>query len=330
MSRRSLGTFGSFKVNNFFLFVALLMYGAFESGVPPRSAYPFLLLLGLLLLFPLSSDPLSRIPPDRLALWPLDTGSRVTLRLASLALSPVLWFALLLMIKAAPSLVLAFLTLVVAAQVAIAMAGRVARRPRWNPVRVVPALLRGMLTILDTYAAAALALAGGIYCRFTPNPDPAAATFLAMLVALALSTSTQSLFSLDGGPGATRYRLLPVRGWQILLAKDASHLAILFVLVLPLSPLPGLTFGLIALAIGHFPSVLSNIPLRRWRFAGGRVAIGAAQMLAGFTAGYGESQSGPIYFAAAAALCCLSAIWCGRIWEKRQARRPTPVGDDSE
>ena len=66
--RRDLGTFGGLKVNNFFFFVALLIYGALNSGLPPKSAYPFLLLLGLLLLVPLSSDPLSRIPPDRLAL----------------------------------------------------------------------------------------------------------------------------------------------------------------------------------------------------------------------------------------------------------------------
>jgi hypothetical protein len=75
--RRDLGTFASIKVNNFFLFVALLIYGALNSGLPPKSAYPFLLLLGLLLLFPLSSDPLSRIPPDRLALWPFNPAQRL-------------------------------------------------------------------------------------------------------------------------------------------------------------------------------------------------------------------------------------------------------------
>ena len=68
--RRDLGTFGSLKVNNFFFFVVLLVWGAVRSGMPPTSAYPFLLLLGLLLLVPLSSDPLNRIsagPPGFMA-----------------------------------------------------------------------------------------------------------------------------------------------------------------------------------------------------------------------------------------------------------------------
>jgi hypothetical protein len=231
--RRDLGTFGALKVNNFFFFVALLIYGALNCGLPPKSAYPFLLLLGLLLLFPLSSDPLSRIPPDRLALWPLGPAQLVALRVVSLALSPVLWFKVFLMLKTAPELALAFVALAIGAQLAIAFAGRLARRrPRWNPVRFVPwpgrtgQLVRNnarqLLAVLDVYIAVLLSLAGSLYRFLTPHPDAGAYPILAMLVALALSTCAQVLFRLDGGPGATRYRLLPLRGWQILLAKDAA------------------------------------------------------------------------------------------------------------
>jgi len=53
---RDLGTLQSVKINNLFLFVALLVYGALASGQPPKSAEPFFVLLGFLLLFPLSSD----------------------------------------------------------------------------------------------------------------------------------------------------------------------------------------------------------------------------------------------------------------------------------
>ena len=334
--RRDLGTFGRLKVNNFFFFVALLIYGALNSGLPPKSAYPFLLLLGLLLLFPLSSDPLSRIPPDRLALWPLGPAQRVALRVVSLALSPVLWFTVFLMLKTAPELALAFGALAIGAQLAIAFAGRLARRrPRWNPVRFVPGLparlpkwspgrtgqlvrnnARQLLAVLDVYIAVLLSLAGSLYRFFAPHPDAGAYPILAMLVALALSTCAQCLFSLDGGPGATRYRLLPLRGWQILLAKDAAFLAVLFILTLPLSPLPGLTFGLTALAIGHFPSVLLHLPQRRWRFTGGRAWLGAAQVLVGFTLGFAESQAGVVYFLAALAACAASAAWCGRLWDR--------------
>jgi hypothetical protein len=104
-----LATFEAVKVNNFFLFVALLIYGALESGMRPSSAEPFLLFLGFLLLFPLSSDPLDRIPPHRLASWPLARGQRFALRLASLGLSPVLWLTVAIMLLAAPPLALFFL-----------------------------------------------------------------------------------------------------------------------------------------------------------------------------------------------------------------------------
>lgn len=326
--RRDLGTFGSVKVNNFFLFVALLMYGALNTGLAPRSAYPFLLLLGLLLLFPLSSDPLRRIPLDRLALWPLSPAQRLALRLVSLGLSPILWLTLILLLKTAPELALFFLGMAVGTQALIVLSNRLASRaPQWNPVRHIPRLpgplgelvrnnMREMLSVLDPYLAALLSLAGSAYRFLGPSPDAAAFPILAMLVALALSTYAQGLFSLDGAVGMTRYRLLPLRGWQILLAKDAAYLGILLILVLPLSPLPGLTFGLAALGIGHFPSVLLRLPQRRWRFTGGRVLFGAAQILIGFALGYAEDHAGILYLAAAAAAWLCSTAWCGRHWDR--------------
>jgi len=331
-TRRDLGTFGSLKVNNFFFFVALLIAGALNSGLPPRSAYPFLLLLGVLVLFPLSSDPLSRIPPSRLAGWPLGPVQRLVLRVVSLALSPVLWLTVFLMLRTAPALAAAFVALAIAAQVAIAFGHGLARRaPRWNPVRAVPRLAgrtgellrnnwRAMLCVLDTYLGVALSVAGSLYRFLTPDPDPAAYPILAMLIALALSTYAQGLFSLDGGAGATRYRLLPLRGWKILAAKDAAYISILLVMVLPLSPLPGLTFGLTTLAIGHFPSVAWRLPQRRWRFTGGRAWLGVSQMLIGFTLGFAEAHGGPIYLLVAAAGCAASAAWCGWRWELRFRR----------
>ncbi len=45
---RDLGTLQSVKINNLFLFVALLVYGALASGQPPKSAEPFFVLLGFL------------------------------------------------------------------------------------------------------------------------------------------------------------------------------------------------------------------------------------------------------------------------------------------
>jgi hypothetical protein len=326
--RRDLAGLQSVKVNNFFLFVALLIWGALVSGVKPASSYPFLLLLGFLLLFPLSSDPLGRIPPNRLASWPLSGGQRFALRMASLALSPVLWLTVLLMLKTSASLALIFLVLASAIQGSLVLGRRVVgRAPAWNPWRYIPLLpgplggiirkdTRELLSVLDPYVAVLLSTSGSAYRLFRPEIDPAAFPMLALLVALALSTYAQSLFGLDSAAGATRYRLLPLRGWQILLAKDIAFLGVLFVLVLPLGPSPGMTFGLAALAIGHIPSVALRLPQQRWRFSSGRVAYGVAQGLAGFALGFGAWQAGVGFLLFTAAAWLLSLYFCGRSWDR--------------
>jgi len=66
-TRRDLAGYTLLRSNNFFLFVALLIWGSLVSGVEPTSSYPFLALLALLLFFPISSDPLEKIPEGRLA-----------------------------------------------------------------------------------------------------------------------------------------------------------------------------------------------------------------------------------------------------------------------
>jgi len=60
---------------------------------------------------------------------------------------------------------------------------------------------------------------------------------LTLVVMLTISTCAQSLFGLDGDGGLTRYRLLPIAGWQILAAKDLTFLLMALLLTLPLSPL---------------------------------------------------------------------------------------------
>jgi hypothetical protein len=80
---------------------------------------------------------------------------------------------------------------------------------------------REMLRTLDPYLAFILMACTEFY-RLSGKPlDPAAPRILALLVALALSTETQVLFGIDG-QGAERYRHFPIRGWQILLAKDLA------------------------------------------------------------------------------------------------------------
>ncbi len=328
---RDLGTFGSIKVNNLFLFVALLSYGALNSGLRPTSAYPFFVLLGFLLLFPMSSDPLGKLPPARLALWPLTAGQRVGLRLASMALSPMVWIGVLILARtASPLAALAFCGIAVGVQGAAALGRRAIRRdPHWNLLRHIPRLpgrlgglvrknIRELLSLLDPYAALLMSLGGGLYRLIAPHPDPEAFAIIGLLVALTMSTYAQSLFGLDLDSGMTRYRLLPLGGWEILLAKDIAFLAVLFVLLLPLDPGPGMTFGLVALALGHHSSVLLDLPQQRWRFTGGRLLpVGALQALGGVALGFLEHQRGLVVLLAAAVGYVVSLHYYGRRWERR-------------
>ncbi|HEV2447766.1 MAG TPA: hypothetical protein VGS58_17665, partial [Candidatus Sulfopaludibacter sp.] len=68
--------------NNFFIVSLLLL----------QKAGTFIyLIVGLVLLFPLSTDPLRKIPRSRLELWPLDAHERHLLRALSPWVNPVTW-----------------------------------------------------------------------------------------------------------------------------------------------------------------------------------------------------------------------------------------------
>lgn len=307
--RRDLGTFGSIVANNFFLFIALLMAGAFTAGVAPVSAYPYLALLLFLMLFPLAADPLAKIPAVRLGLWPLGPRQRLVLRAAALAVSPMLWLTVAVAIRLGrPRFALAVIV--------VPLLTHSLATPRWQPLRRVPAFgelmrnnLRQMLSVLDPYLAALIALFA-VFAHVRALEGGAAG--MAMLIALALSTYAQCLFSLDGPAGITRGRLLPIAPWRILLAKDAAYLAILLVLVLPVEPVAGLTCGLLALAIGRYPSVRYRLPVLRWRFTSGRVFFGSLQIAAG-AAAITQADHGWFVFALAAALWLISLFWGARM-----------------
>jgi hypothetical protein len=111
--------------------------------------------------------------------------------------------------------------------------------------------------------------------------------------------------------------LLPLRGWEILLAKDAAFLAVLLVMLLPLDAGPGMTFGLVALALGHHSSVLLELPQHRWRFTGGRLLpVGALQAVGGMAVGFVEYRRGWPVLAIATAGYLASLSYYGRRWER--------------
>ena len=94
--------------------------------------------------------------------------------------------------------------------------------------------LRGMLSTLDFYVALLLSVAALAYRTWGMKLSAEALMPMTLLIIVALSSYAQCLFGLDGESGLDRYRLLPVSGWQVLLAKDAAFMALAMLLVLPL------------------------------------------------------------------------------------------------
>lgn len=330
--RRDVGTFSSLGLNNFVFFIALMMYGAAESHMQPNSAYPLLLLMMIVVLFPLSSDPLDKVPPSRAALWPLSRRERVALRIGSLALSPVLWLAVILMLfkRVSPGVAVAFLTALIGVQaIGIVARAGLAHAPRKMALRWIPSFpgklgelirnhVRQLFQVLDLYVALILMLGACAYRWLAAKPEPEAFPILSLMVALAMSTYAQTLFGLDYASGAiSRYRLFPLRGWEILLSKDIAYLSVVFLLVLPLDPVPGLAFALFALAVGHHASVLDKIPLRRWRFAGGRAGAGVVQSIGGFIFGLSAHRTSAAFVLVSLALYLASLAVYGWIWGRR-------------
>lgn len=186
--RRDLAGYSPVRTNNFFLFVALLIWGALVSGVAPVSSYPFLLLLTALLFFPISSDPLEKIPKVRLGLWPLTRRDRLALRIAALALSPILWILVVVVVHYGQGVLLPL-------GAAVAVRAQAPRRaPGFAIGRAVPALgsllivgyVRAMLALLDTWLAVAIAIIARGWRIQSGEADPAAWRMLSILIGIAL------------------------------------------------------------------------------------------------------------------------------------------------
>ncbi len=174
--------------------------------------------------------------------------------------------------------------------------------------------LREMLSTLDFYCALLLSLAAWAFRIGGKLPEEAMLPMTA-LVAIALSSYAQCLFGLDGWGGMERYRLMPLRGWQVLGAKDAAYLALAIPLALTLAPLAGASAALVALAVGHSATVKHRKPQARWRFsAGAPLMEGLAQ--AALIAMAASAVMHNAWFAAACvAVWAGSLWWYGRMWE---------------
>lgn len=330
--RRDLRTSASLAMNNLFFLVVFLLQGS-NPRTMMWTVFPFVVLLGLPLLLAFSGDPLQRIPVVRLALWPLTLRDRGLLHLFGLVLTPAVWVAIfLLLLRAGLGMALLFSVVMLATQMVVAGIGYVLRRiPIFQIQRYVPQppgrlggifrlSLRQIMTTLDFYVALMVSVSGVLYRLVNSHADRTAFPIVAVIVALALSTYAQRMFGLDGVAGETRYRLLPLRGWQLLLAKDAAYLGVLLVLVLPLGVLPGLAFGLMALTVGRNASLTSSGMQLRWRFVGGDILVGILQVVIGVAVSFGCLRFGVVMFAGAVAVYVASLVVGGRLWERNPGR----------
>ncbi len=310
--RRDWQSFGSLGANNL-LFVTVLLL---------QKAGTFIyLIVGLVMLAPMSADPLRKIPPSRLALWPLSSRERWLLRVLSPWINPISWGVAALGVLSLRGRISVGLVALAAGIFAAGFALSSISLPRgvgmWRRVPHVPGPLnqlirknlRDILSTLDFYCALLMALSLAAYRLLGMPLPPEALLAMTLLIVLALSTYTQSLFGLDGESGLERYRLLPLAGWQLLLAKDGAFLAASIVLTLPGAPLAGLGAALMVLAIGHAPSVDQPMPQLRWRFTtGSNLVYGLYQ------AGLMGVAGSAVYFRGAWLLILCAAIWAATVW----------------
>ncbi len=314
----------SLGLNNLvFCIIFLVLGGSARQGFASTLMFQFVLLVPLF--FALAADSLDRIPAVRELLWPLGAWQRFALRLAGTAMNPAFW--LLGGIAALWGGAVAGLCyfLVAALVQVIVFAGASLRRGfSLRPMRFVPRApgrlgglvqlsARQILSTLDFYAALLLAVLGASYRWFAKAPEPEAFPILAILVAIALSTVAQRMFGLETPGSMARYRLMPLAGWKLLLAKDAAYLALAAVLVAPLGLRAGMACSLMALACGRSPSLRDWVPQKTWRFTGGDARYGIAQVLLGAIAGLGSTRlSGWVLLGAA--LLWVGSLYQGQRW----------------
>lgn len=325
---RDLRSLGSIAGNNLLALIVLMM--ANEPPNRPSSATFFIWIIGFLFLFPLSADLLRQVPVERLHLWPLSTSQRLVLEWSTLVLNPIVLVALVFTAVTRQVIVgLALLVAGAAIEGVTSVATHLAKKaPHWNPTLLVPRFpgrlggllqnqLRQYLGALDVYFAAVLAVGGGIYCHLSPNADPAARTMIGLLVVLFLSTLAQCQFGFDSAAEQARYRLLPLSGLQLLLAKDLAWFALVVVLAWPFRVLPWIAASAVALAIGHDTAVRYPIAQRRWRFAQGRLApTGFFQIIGLVSAGVAVEHFGPFLVLLFLAAWLVSLFFYARQWER--------------
>jgi len=320
-SWRDVRTVLSIAGQNLFLVVALI-------ALQPESAAFFTIIFAAVMIFPLSADPMEKVPKDRWQLWPLSKQERIVIRVISVAFSPITWIVVLLLFRVDWRASIEILLLAASAKFILYLITYWSTRlPQVNLLRWIPAppgitgalmrvQWRETLSVLDPYVALLLAGCTELYHLSGKPLDPAALRIMSLVTVVAISTLAQLLIGIDG-TGAERYRYLPIRGWQILLAKDLAFL-VLLVLVAPLDLLSGLSAGVAALTIGHHRSIMPTIPQVRWRFTSGVLfPDGIVQVIALVTVGNSARTLGLAVMGPCLLCWLLSLLFYGWRWDRQ-------------
>ncbi len=329
---KELSSSSSVRFNNF-LFCILFILSAGGGG--PKAQFQSTFFFQLVLLVPLlvtfSVDTQHRLPPARVVTWPLTGTQKLLLSSVSFTLNPlfiVLFLGYLFWMGLAASLFIVLLALIVHALVYAA--GRLPSKvgmPAGLSLSRAPLKLGGiaqetwreLLGTLDFWTALLIAVSGTLYRLFGRAPEPEAFPMLSLFVGIAMSTVAQRMLRLDEGRALLRYRLLPIAGWKLLVTQDMTFLIPLAILVSLLSLRTGVAFGLVALAVGRYPSLRQRANQRRWRFVGGDPRFGAAEILLGGVGGIGAARMGLWVLAVAFAFYVGSVFWGDMLWKRSLA-----------
>jgi len=328
---KELGSLSSVRFNNFLFSILFIMSAGLESRAP-KAAFWSTLLFQIVLLAPLfvtfSIDTQHRLPPERVATWPLTGTQRLLLSSVSFTLNPlfiVLFLGYLFWMGLAAGIFFLLLALIIHASVyAVGRLPFKLRTPAGLSISRTPLAFGGIAQemwreisgTLDFWAALFIAISGTLYRLFGQAPEPEAFSILSLFVGIAMSTIGQRMLRLDEGRALLRYRLLPVAGWKLLVTQDMTFLIPLSVMVSFLSLRTGIAFGLVAIAVGRYPSLRQRANQRRWRFVGGSPRFGVVQVLLGGLAGIGAARTGLWFVAVALALYVVSVFWGESLWKR--------------
>lgn len=328
---KELSSFSSVRFNNFLFSILFIMSAGFESRAP-KAAFWSSLFFQIVLLAPLlvtfSVDTQHRLPPERVATWPLTGIQRLLLSSVSFAFNPlfiVLFLGYLFWMDLAAGLFFLLLALIVHGAVyTVSRLPFKIRTPAGLSISRTPLEVSGiaqetwreMLGTLDFWTALLIAVSGTLYRLFGRAPEPEAFPMLSLFVGIAMSTIGQRMLRLDEGRALLRYRLLPIAGWKLLVAQDMTFLIPLSAMVSLLSLRTGVAFGLVAIAVGRYPSLRQRANQRRWRFVGGDPRFGCAQLLLGGFAGIGAARAGLWVLAVAFAIYMVSIFYGELLWKR--------------